>query len=334
MQCIDNSYVGDRIFLLAATILAILVNYSKAMNMDIHVVPVPASSHPHIMAHRGCCANGFGGHAPENTILAFEYAHSVGAMMFETDLWFTSDRNIVIMHDNTLDRTTNCTGLISNWTLAEIQNQCEAGSWLDPKFVDTKVPSLQDLLSFVAESGMTCVLDLKERGLMQTIVRAAELTSNLDMSQLVASINYYNDTKDVVTRLKRSTILLNPSADSPIPTDIKGLSGANYFGDLREVGIDVIFPTYSMTSPSIVELGLAAARYGVQLWAFTIDAPQDLIGAAVAGVRTVCTNDPKGALSVYQATQDCMKDECKLPNFFKAESQINYMDTDSYSSAD
>lgn len=122
------SSVGVHILLLAATILAMSVNHSKATNMDIHGVPVHVSSYPHIMAHRGCCANGFGGHAPKNTIPAFQYAHSVGAMMFETNLLFVSEWNIVIMYDNTLDCTTNCRGVISNWTLVDIQNQCEAGS--------------------------------------------------------------------------------------------------------------------------------------------------------------------------------------------------------------
>lgn len=162
---------------------------------------------PLVMAHRGCCMNGMGGHAPENTLAAFNYAHSVGALMIETDLRFTEDGEVVIMHDDTLDRTTNCSGPVSKWKLADILAKCDAGSWLDPKkFAGQKVPTVYDLMRFLASSGMSVVLDLKVKGLMSSIAAAANATQGVDPSQLIASVNFHEDAKDVVARLPRSTI--------------------------------------------------------------------------------------------------------------------------------
>lgn len=286
-------------------ILSLMSYQIFAWNTDIL-----ASSYPTVLAHRGCCANGVGGHAPENTILAFEYAQSTGATMFETDLRFTKDKKVIIMHDKHLDRTTNCSGKISKWTLAKIQKKCEAGSWLDSKFSHAKVPTLQDLMNFVAKSQMTVVLDLKERGLMPYIVHAANATQNLDMSQLIVSINFHDDAANVVSGLKRSTIVFNPYFDSPIPHNIKGLPGATYFGDLRETGIDIIFPPFNLVSPSIQDLRVSAARYGVQVWAWTLDTREGWISAAMAGIRTICTNDPQGALEMYQTRGNCLEKQC------------------------
>lgn len=260
--------------------------------------------------------NGQGGHAPENTLEAFEYAHSSGALMFETDLRFTSDGHVVIMHDSTLDRTTNCSGAVNKWTLADIVSKCDAGSWLDPKFAGLKVPTVNDLMDFLASSGMSVVLDLKVQDLTSSIVAAAAATKGMDMSQLIASINFHEDAKDVVARLPRSTIMLNPNINTPIPSNLKGADGAKYFGDLREMGIDVVFPNYQMKPPlpSLTELGVTAARYGVQTWAWTLDTPQAWSEAAAAGVRVMCTNDPAGALASFQAQHECVAEKCLFHN--------------------
>lgn len=293
--------------MLLLTTIVVIVYQCTVTNAK--VILAAAAQAPVVMAHRGCCASGVGGHAPENTLEAFEYARSVGAVLFETDLRFTADREIVLMHDINLDRTTNCSGLISDWTAADIRSHCEAGSWLDPRFAggSVRVPSLPDLLHFVSNSGMSVVLDLKERGLMPSVVRAAEATAGLDRVQLIPAINFHDDAKDVVPFSKRSTVVLNPNADAPIPLSLH----ATYFGDLREAGIDVLYPPYRTSPPTTTqELGAAAARYGMQIWTWTIDAPEDLLGAAAAGARAVCTNDPKGALELYRDWQMCAAERC------------------------
>src|SRR4051794_4411168 len=68
----------------------------------------------------------------------------MGADYIEQDLQMTSDGVLVVMHDETLDRTTDCTGPVKAHTLAEIK-QCDAGSWYGPRFAGQRVPTLEEV---------------------------------------------------------------------------------------------------------------------------------------------------------------------------------------------
>jgi glycerophosphoryl diester phosphodiesterase len=92
-----------------------------------------------IIGHRGAS-----GYAPEHTIPSYDRAIEIGVDYIEQDLQMTSDGVLVIMHDPTLERTTNGTGLVIDKTLAEIK-QLDAGSWFAPEFAGTTVPTLREL---------------------------------------------------------------------------------------------------------------------------------------------------------------------------------------------
>jgi glycerophosphoryl diester phosphodiesterase len=96
---------------------------------------------PVIFGHRGASK-----YAPENTIAAFDLAISQGTKAFELDTMLTSDKVPVVIHDHTLDRTTNATGEVGQKTLKEIK-ELDAGSYYSAKFKDEKVPSLKDVLN-------------------------------------------------------------------------------------------------------------------------------------------------------------------------------------------
>ena len=101
-----------------------------------------ADSGPFISAHRGYSAV-----APENTLPALEAALAAGAHVAEIDVKLTRDGQLVVMHDATLERTTDGRGPISALTLAEIRS-LDAGSWFDRKFAGTKVPTLDEVLAW------------------------------------------------------------------------------------------------------------------------------------------------------------------------------------------
>ena len=97
----------------------------------------PSPDRPLIaVAHRGAS-----GHAPENTLAALNTAKRLGARTVEIDVQLTSDDEIVLMHDTTLERTTNATEVfpdrdsyeVGDFTLEEVE-KLEAGSWFDPVF--------------------------------------------------------------------------------------------------------------------------------------------------------------------------------------------------------
>jgi glycerophosphoryl diester phosphodiesterase len=92
-----------------------------------------------IIAHRGAS-----GHAPEHTFAAYDRALAMGAHYIEQDLQMTADRHLVVLHDDTLDRTTDGHGRVDELTLDELR-RLDAGSWFDPAFAGERVPSLDDV---------------------------------------------------------------------------------------------------------------------------------------------------------------------------------------------
>lgn len=93
-----------------------------------------------IIAHRG-----FSGRAPENTVAAIREAIEVGADMAEIDVSLTADDQIVCLHDDKVNRTTNGKGHIAELTLAEAQ-RLDAGSWFSPAFAGERIPTLDAVL--------------------------------------------------------------------------------------------------------------------------------------------------------------------------------------------
>ena len=91
------------------------------------------------IAHRGAS-----GYAPEHTFASWDRAADSGADYLEQDLQMTSDGVLVVMHDSTLDRTTNGAGDVIAHTLAEIK-QLDAGAWFSPEFAGQRVPTLREV---------------------------------------------------------------------------------------------------------------------------------------------------------------------------------------------
>ena len=98
------------------------------------------------MAQRGLCAHrGDQGAAPENTIPAFIAAAKAGAQQIEFDVQLTKDGKLVIMHDLTVDRTTNGVGAVKDLTFDEIR-KLDAGSKKDPMYAGVQVPTFEEAL--------------------------------------------------------------------------------------------------------------------------------------------------------------------------------------------
>ena len=94
-------------------------------------------------------------HAPENTLPSFAAAIELG-LSIELDVYQTRDEHLVVIHDKTVDRTTNGTGEVTEMTLAEIR-KLDAGSWFDPRFTGEKVPTLEEVFKRIRERQRTPV---------------------------------------------------------------------------------------------------------------------------------------------------------------------------------
>lgn len=106
-----------------------------------------------IIAHRGAPRN-----APENTLPAMREAARLGARWVEVDVKLTADGKPVIIHDDTVDRTTNGRGLVAGLTLAEIRG-LDAG--IGTQHAGTQVPTLEELIETVLELDVGLQLELK-----------------------------------------------------------------------------------------------------------------------------------------------------------------------------
>ena len=96
-----------------------------------------------IVAHRG-----YSSKYPENTLAAFTAAADAGAHMIELDVCLSRDRRLVVIHDDTVDRTTSGTGAVKTLSWRQL-SRLDAGSWFDPSFSGEKVPSLEQVLDAV-----------------------------------------------------------------------------------------------------------------------------------------------------------------------------------------
>ena len=111
----------------------------------------------YVAAHRGWSAK-----YPENTMEAFRAAAELGVDQIETDVRVTKDGCLVLMHDATVDRTTNGTGLVRDMTLEEIR-RLDAGVKKGAEFAGCRVPTLKEFLDYMAElTDMTIDFELKE----------------------------------------------------------------------------------------------------------------------------------------------------------------------------
>jgi Glycerophosphoryl diester phosphodiesterase len=110
-----------------------------------------------IAAHRGDRSA-----APENTMPAFEAAVRSGSHFLETDVQLTADGHAVLMHDSTVDRTTDGTGAVADLTLAELR-ALDAGSWYGEAYAGTRVPTFDEFLDVLAASRptTTALVELK-----------------------------------------------------------------------------------------------------------------------------------------------------------------------------
>jgi glycerophosphoryl diester phosphodiesterase len=110
---------------------------------------------PRVLGHRGAVAS-----APENTLAGFRTAAALGVRWVEFDVRLTYDGSCILLHDETVERTTNGAGRARDLTLAELQ-RLDAGSWFGPAFAGERIPTLEEAIATLAELGLGANIELK-----------------------------------------------------------------------------------------------------------------------------------------------------------------------------
>src|SRR5579872_628174 len=138
---------------------------------------------PWIIAHRGAS-----GHAPENTLAAFERAVALGVGFIETDLHLTRDARFVAIHDRTLERTTNGRGAVHDFTLAELR-ELDAGLWFDRQFSGQRIPTLEEALDFARKHDVIFYFEIKYEaawGMHHALLAALQSAENAARSIVIS----------------------------------------------------------------------------------------------------------------------------------------------------
>ncbi|MXQ09806.1 hypothetical protein GQ651_18315 [Alphaproteobacteria bacterium GH1-50] len=151
----------------------------------------PPSDYPFgIVCHRG--ANTI---APENTLPALECALAGGFSHIEVDLHITSDGQIAVIHDPMLDRTTDGTGPVTEKTMEELR-ALDAGSWFDPFFAGTRIPTLDEVLTLIRRYDARAYLEFKS-------APPAPVLEQVTAAGLLDRVFFWSFNRDFLHELRR-----------------------------------------------------------------------------------------------------------------------------------
>ncbi len=194
----------------------------------MNVLSLSAIQKPLIIGHRG-----FRTRYPENTLASFQAALDAGADMIELDIRLSSDGHLVVIHDAEVERTTNGEGPVISYTLAELK-QLDAGIWFHPRFVNERIPSLEEVLDLVRGRGLINIeikvepdhvfdanhtieqktVELIQRKRAETFSlvssfnkKILENISQMDHPPAIGVLTEYDEKQDVVTLCKKLNAL-------------------------------------------------------------------------------------------------------------------------------
>ena len=238
----------------------------------------PAERHrPLNIAHRGASRA-----APENTLTAFRKAVELGADSIEFDVRLSGDGVPVVIHNATVDATTDGKGAVAEMDLSKLRT-LDAGGWFDRAFERERIPTLEEVLEHFGRR-TKLNLELKEervlnRALVPAVVNLLE-QRELDQEVLVSCFNPYLLRQ--VRRLTPTVPLAVLYAKSPLPLRLL----ANLF--LGEHP-DAIHPHHTMVNAPVVA---HAHALGLRVHAWTVDERERMEALTNAGVDGIITNRP------------------------------------------
>lgn len=143
---------------------------------------------PVITAHRGNGTNGTAGVYPENSIESYNYAVENGANAIETDIHMTSDGELVVIHDETTNRTSTCSLTVKNSTLAQL-TACYLKSSDTGSATTYKIPSFKQLLEEYKDRDTVLVIEIKDNQAI-TGLKAIQMLKQYNMMDRAAFIGF------------------------------------------------------------------------------------------------------------------------------------------------
>jgi len=236
-----------------------------------------------------CGHRGASGHAPENTLAAFREAHEAGAEWIEFDVQLSADGEIIVLHDDTLERTTDSgqARRPAELTLAELK-KLDAGSWFGPGFAGERIPTLAEVLEeFKGKLGLN--IEIKSRagfeadnGIEGKVAQALADHNLFQIEQVIVSC--FDPTRLVALHALDARIplgaLYNPRAypRGYDPLQLIPLTGARAF-----------HPPFQIVDERLM---LWARQAGVMINTWTVNEASDMQKMLELGLDMIITNYP------------------------------------------
>lgn len=234
-----------------------------------------------IYGHRGAS-----GYAPENTLEAFELAAKMGAAGVELDVHIAKDGELVVAHDETIDRVADGTGLICEMTTTELKKY--HFNKTHPEYAKATIPTLREVFELLKPTGLHINAELKNsrivyEGLEEKCIRLADELGMTDRV-LYSSFNHHS-----MLRVKE----IDPKLPCGLLYDCMLIEPWNYAAKL---GVDAIHPHFSeLLIPGEAE---KAHALGLKVNVWTVNEEQDIRDSLAAGADIVISNYPDRALKV------------------------------------
>jgi len=238
---------------------------------------------PLVLAHRGASDM-----APENTLAAFQAAIAAGADGFELDVTRCASGEIVVIHDDTLERTTDGTGRVAATPWSALR-ELDAGSWFAPQYAGERIPMLQEVLDLAAdrrenEGGCRVNIEIKGMGLrgdgLEREVAVMVRAHGLEQHVLLSSFNPL-----ALWRARR--------AAPDLPRGLLYADGLPIYL-ARAWARPLVAPTALHPHERMVDEGYVrwARRMGYRLNVWTVDDLQAMRQMIALGVDGIITNHP------------------------------------------
>jgi glycerophosphoryl diester phosphodiesterase len=229
-----------------------------------------------VTAHRGASSV-----APENTLSAMVAAVEAGAEFAELDVGLSRDGEVVLMHDRTLDRTTNGTGNLGDYSLEELRG-LEAGSWFSQEFTGEPIPTLREIIRF-AKGQLKLNIEIKNSQEEPTIAAA--------VVDLIRSEDFIEEC--MVTSFSRETIEEVKRIAPEIMTGF--IFGEDYPDDVFQGGWEVLSSNHQVVDSAFVA---RAKEGGKKVHVWTVDDRDLMLRLIGLGVDGIISNRPALLLEV------------------------------------
>ncbi|MEW6750822.1 MAG: glycerophosphodiester phosphodiesterase family protein [Candidatus Latescibacterota bacterium] len=231
------------------------------------------------IAHRGASGEGL---SPENTLAAFEQAVQLGVDVVEMDVHATADGHLVVIHDPTLDRTTDRQGAVRELTLEQVR-QADAGLWRGEAFRGQRVPTLQEALEVTRHRALA-LIEIKADYVAERVLQVVAGAGAQDQVVL-QSLN-----PQTVERVK----LLEPGVPAALllgrltaaPSRLRARRLARHLLELRANALAI---WHAALTPALFE---EMRQRGISVWAWTVDQEIIMRDMACLGVQGIITNYP------------------------------------------